>query len=387
MFEIQTLNKISKDGLATFDDNYQIADEFTNPDGVILRSYNMHETVMGKNLKAIARAGAGVNNIPVDKCAEQGIVVFNTPGANANAVKELVLAGLFLSSRKIVDAIGFAKGLVGQGAEVPKLVEKGKSQFAGPEIKGKTLGVIGLGAIGVMVANAAVSLGMEVIGYDPYISVDSAWGIKMQVQKDNDLQHIINGCDYISLHVPLNDQTRGMINTKTLENAKDGIRILNFARAELVNDDDMEKMLESGKVGCYVTDFPNERTVGFKNTVAIPHLGASTPESEENCAMMASAQLKEFLENGNITNSVNFPNCAMPREAAVRVTIAHRNVPSIITKITGVFGTAGINIENMMNKSKKDYAFTIVDTDTELKAEDVKAIEALDEVLKVRVIK
>ena len=388
MYTIKTLNKIAKCGLENFGANYQVGDEIENPDAIILRSFNMHEMELGDNLKAVARAGAGVNNIPIDKCTERGIVVFNTPGANANAVKELVLAGLFLSSRKVVSGIEWVKTLKGEGDAVTKLVEKGKSQFAGPEIKGKTLGVIGLGAIGVMVANTAVSLGMEVIGYDPFMSVDSAWSIRREVKKASEIKEVFENSDYITLHVPQNDSTKGMINKESLADTKDGVRILNFARGGLVNDDDLADALESGKVSCYVTDFPDEKILEMKNVVAIPHLGASTGESEDNCAVMAAKELVDYLENGNITNSVNFPACSMPKvENEVRFCIIHKNVPSVINKITALFSEKSINIENMINKSKKEVAITLIDTDTEVSKSDVESLRAINDVICVRVIK
>jgi len=387
MYKVKTLNKIAKCGLDNFDDNYIISETEENPDAIILRSFNMHEMELPATLKAVARAGAGVNNIPIDKCSEKGIVVFNTPGANANAVKELVIAGLLLSSRKILDSIEWAKTLKGSGADVPKLVEKGKSNFAGPEIMGKTLGVIGLGAIGVMVANAAKSLGMEVIGYDPYMSVDAAWGISKSVKKENDLKALLSECDYISMHIPLNNETKGMINDDLLSAVKPGIRILNFSRGELVDEAAIEKALNEEVVACYVTDFPNDKIIGMKNVIAVPHLGASTPESEDNCAVMAAKQLVDFLENGNIKNSVNFPECSMPRSAAIRFVIAHKNVPSMISAFSGLFSERGINIENFINKSRKDLAFTLIDTDTDVSEEDVKKLSGMEGVLHVTIIK
>ncbi len=387
MFKIQTLNKIAKCGLDNFDAKYEVSDTVENPDGIILRSFKMHDMEVGDNLKAVARAGAGTNNIPVEEYAKRGIVVFNTPGANANAVKELTIAGLFLASRKVTDAIDWAKTLKGNGADVPGMVEKGKSSFAGPEIKGKTFGVIGLGAIGVQVANAAEALGMNVIGYDPFLSVDAAWAINKNIKKSNDLNHIFAVSDYISLHLPLNDSTREMVNAELLENANDGIRILNFARGELVNNKDILAALESEKVACYVTDFPNDEVIGGKNVVAIPHLGASTPESEDNCATMAGAELVDYLENGNITNSVNYPACSMPRGGAVRITVAHMNQQSMLTQISGIISDSGINIDHMLNKSKKDYAYTIIDAADDISDNIISALESIEGVLKVRVIK
>ncbi|MDP4118074.1 MAG: 3-phosphoglycerate dehydrogenase family protein [Bacillota bacterium] len=387
MFKIQTLNKIAKCGLDNFDAKYDVSDTAENPDGIILRSFKMHDMKVGDNLKAVARAGAGTNNIPVDEYSKKGIVVFNTPGANANAVKELTVTGLFISSRKITDAIEWAKTLKGNGEDVPAMVEKGKSSFAGPEVMGKTLGVIGLGAIGVLVANAAEALGMKVIGYDPYLSVDAAWAINKNIKKSNDINQIFAVSDYISLHLPLNNETKGMVNAALLENANEGIRILNFARGELVDTEAVKNALESGKVACYVTDFPNDEVIGVKNVIAIPHLGASTPESEDNCATMAGAQLVDYLENGNITNSVNFPSCSMQRSGVLRITIAHLNKQAMLSRISGFISERGINIENMINKSKKDYAYTIIDTDGDINPADIEALAAIEGVLRVRVIK
>ncbi len=386
MFKIQTLNKIAKVGTDKLGEGYDIADTHENPDAIILRSFNMHEMEIPESVLGIARAGAGVNNIPIDKCSEKGIVVFNTPGANANAVKELAIAGLLLASRKVTDAVDWAKTLKGEGDAVGKLVEKGKSNFAGPEIYGKTLGVIGLGAIGVMVANAAYHLGMEVVGYDPYISVDAAWGISRHVEKANDLGAMLAKCDYISLHLPLNDGTRNMINADLLAKAKDGIRILNFARGELVNTPDIIAALESGKVASYVTDFPNDDQLGVPGITAIPHLGASTPESEDNCAVMAAKQLKDFLENGNIKNSVNFPNCIEPRTTKSRIVVAHKNVPNMISTLTGVLSEKGMNIEHLTNKSKKELAITMIDTDDDISAAIIDEIKATNDVLSVRLV-
>ncbi len=387
MYEVLTLNKIAKCGLDMLDEDvFTVTDASENPDAIILRSFSMHEMEIPKSLKAVARAGAGVNNIPIDKCSELGIPVFNTPGANANAVAELALAGLLLASRKVTDAVEWAKTLKGEGANVEKLVEKGKSAYAGPEIKGKTLGVIGLGAIGVMVANLANSMGMKVIGYDPYISVDAAWHLSRSVKKSNDLKMMVAQCDYITMHLPLLDSTRGMINDELIEQMEDGVRILNFARNALVDNAAMKKALESGKVACYVTDFPSEETLDMPNTVNIPHLGASTPESEDNCAVMAAKELSDFMCYGNIKNSVNYPNCEMAMEGKFRVTIAHQNIPNMLAKFSGLFSDANINIINMMNKSKKENAYTILDVD-EIPDSLEQQIEAVEGVHKVRVIK
>lgn len=387
MYEVLTLNKIAKCGLDMLDgDIFTVTDSSENPDAIILRSFSMHEMELPKSLLAVARAGAGVNNIPIEKCSENGIVVFNTPGANANAVAELALAGLLLSSRKIVDGINWASTLKGEGENVGKLVEKGKGAFVGPEIKGKTLGVVGLGAIGVMVANMAVALGMNVIGYDPYISIDAAWGLSSAVKKSNDLKMMVSQCDYITMHLPLNDSTKGMVNDELFECMEPGTRLLNFARGGLVDTDALKNAIANGKIACYVTDFPSEETLGLDNTINIPHLGASTPESEDNCAVMAAKELSDFIRFGTIKNSVNYPNCEMPMEGKYRVTIAHQNIPNMVSTISSLFANENINIINMMNKSKKDNAYTIVDVDSIPDAIEEK-IEAIDGVHKARVIK
>ena len=388
MYKIKTLNQIAKCGTDLFDGNFSV-EETATPDGILVRSASLHDYDYdaNKNLLAIARAGAGVNNIPLPTCSEKGIVVFNTPGANANAVKELVLCGLFLGSRKVVDAINWAQTLKGKGDEVAKLVEKGKSNFAGPEIAGKTLGVVGLGAIGAMVATAATHLGMTVYGYDPFISVDSAWHMSRSVIKAADLKEIYEKCDYITYHVPLNDETRGYINKDTISLMKDGVRLLNFSRAELANFDDMEKALEDGKVAAYVTDFPNERVLAMKNVVAIPHLAASTPESEDNCAVMAVKEIKEYLLNGNIENSVNFPNVSSERSTGSRICVIHKNIPNMLKAISEILGEHSLNIENMTSKSRGNYAYVIVDvSDTAAGDEISEQLYAIDGIIKVRVI-
>ena len=388
MFDILTLNKIAACGLNKLDgDNYRISDTCENPDGIILRSFSMHDMELGTNLKAIARAGAGVNNIPIDKCTEKGIVVFNSPGANANAVKELVIAGLLLASRDIVGGIEWAKTLHGKGADVPKMVEKGKSQFVGPELKGKTLGIIGLGAIGVMVANAATHLGMDVIGYDPFMTIDAAWKLSRSVKKANDLDEIYAHSDYITIHVPSNDSTKGMINSESIAKMKDNVRILTFARGDLVNNAHMAVALEEKKVACYVVDFPNDEVLSMEHVIAVPHLGASTPESEDNCAEMAAEELKDYLENGNIHNSVNFPNCEMARETQTRVTIAHKNVPNMLSRFSTIMAEKHINIVNMINKSKKENAFTIMDVEGDVTEEMAASITGMEGVLGFRIIK
>lgn len=387
MYNIQTLNKISKYGTDNFDTaKYTVADTVENPDAIMVRSAAMHDMEFGSNLLAIARAGAGVNNIPVDKCAEQGICVFNTPGANANAVKELVIAGLLISSRKVPEAMTWAQGLKGNGAEVGKMVEKGKSQFAGPEIMGKTLGVIGLGAIGVLVANAAIALGMKVVGYDPYLSVKAALGLDPAVKAVADIKELYAAADYVTIHVPYNADTKGTINADTIALMKDGVRILNFARGELVDNAAITAALESGKVAAYVVDFPSDEILGVKNAIAIPHLGASTPESEDNCAMMAALELIDYIENGNIKNSVNYPDASM-NAAGTKICVMHKNVPAVISSLTTVLGDAGINIDNMLNKSKKDYAYTMIDVSGDVSDDVIGKIKAVDSVIRVRVIK
>lgn len=386
MINVQTLNKISACGTDNFDRaKYNVADDIQNPDAIMVRSAAMHDMQFGDNLLAIARAGAGVNNIPIDRCSEQGICVFNTPGANANAVKELVLCALLMTSRKISDGIAWANSLKGNGAEVGKMVEKGKAQFVGPEIMGKTLGIIGLGAIGALVANAAISLGMDVVGYDPFLSVNAALSLSPSVKVVTDLKDLYAVSDYITIHVPYNAETKDTIREETIAQMKDGVRILNFARGELVNNADIAKALESGKVSAYAVDFPAEDILGVKNVIPTPHLGASTPESEDNCAIMAAKELIDYIENGNIRNSVNFPNAEMSA-VGTKVCVIHKNVPSIISQLTTVLGDAGINIENMLNKSKKDYAYTIIDAVGDVTDEITSKLSAVDGVIKVRAI-
>ena len=389
MYNIKTYNKISAIGLDEFDAKYTCGDDVENPVGAIVRSAALHDVEFPETLLAIARAGAGTNNIPVDRCAEEGIVVFNTPGANANAVKELVIAGILLCSRRVIPAIKWAETLKGQGAEVGKLVEKGKGAFVGPEIKGKAIGIIGLGAIGVLVANACNALGMKVYGYDPYLSVNSAWNLTHNAIHAIDLNEIYEKCDYISIHVPLTPDTKGFINKDAIKSMKDGVRVLNFARADLVNSDDMLAALDEGKVAAYVTDFPTDEMIGADGVVCIPHLGASTPESEDNCAVMAAEELIDYIENGNIVNSVNMPNISMPKSGNGRICIIHKNVPTVINKITGVISDDHINIANMLNKSKGDFAYTMLDVD-EADAANIEKmadeIKAMPEVIRVRVI-
>jgi len=386
MYKVKTLNKISDIGLKEFTDNYSFTEELNEADAVLIRSADMKSLDFGGNLLAVARAGAGVNNIPLDKCAEQGIVVFNTPGANANAVKELVIAGLLLAARDVVGGINWVQA--NKGAEgLSKLVEKGKSNFAGNEIEGKKLGVIGLGAIGVLVANAAKRLGMEVYGCDPYISVEHAWSLSRDVIHVKTVEEIFRTCDYITVHVPLMDATKHMINADSLKLMKDGVVILNFSRDALVNDEDMEKALACGKVKKYVTDFPNEKSANMNGVIAIPHLGASTEESEDNCAVMAVKEIMNYLENGSIKNSVNYPNCEVAKLISkARITLLHKNIPSMITKFTTVLSSYNVNIEELVNKSRGDYAYSVFDIDTEATEEMKKALEEIEGVLKVRVI-
>ncbi len=387
MYKIQTLNKISPIGLDLFPrDNYEIASEIVNPDAIVLRSFKMHDMEIPKSVKSVARAGAGVNNIPIDKCTERGIVVFNTPGANANGVKELVLAGLLLSSRRLVPGIEWAKTLIGKGDEIDKLVEKGKSDFAGPEIKGKRLGVIGLGAIGVMVANDAAALGMEVTGYDPFISVDAAWRLDRSVEQAKSQEALIAESDYITVHVPLTDKTKGMFNKERFATMKKGARLLNFSRGDLVNNDDLAAALADGTVGAYVTDFPTEALLKLDKVIAFPHLGASTPEAEDNCAVMAVIQTRGFLESGNIKNSVNFPNCELDFRARARLVIANRNIPNMVGQITGVLAAEKINIADMINKHKGELAYNIIDVDGEVPDGAVDKIRAIEGVIMARVI-
>lgn len=383
MYKIQLLNKISETGLAVLDSKYTCGENVENPDGIILRSFSMHDMELPKSLSAVARAGAGVNNIPIDKCSEQGVVVFNTPGANANAVKELVLTALLLSSRKIVQGIEWAKTLIGQEG-VGKLVEKGKSNFVGPEIAGKTLGIIGLGAIGVKVANAAHHLDMEILGYDPFLSVDSAWHLTRFAHKASGLDAVLENSDYITIHVPATKDTAGMFNAESIAKMKKGARLLNFSRGELVDEAAVIAALESGQLSCYITDFATDALLKNDKVIVLPHLGASTPESEENCAVMAATEIKDFLENGNIKNSVNFPNCNLGAVSGTRVTVAHKNIPSMLNQISNVFSKEGINIENMINKSKGDYAYTMIDV-ANIKDEAIGELEAIDGVIKVRV--
>ncbi len=385
MYNILTLNKIAKIGLAQLGDNYVVADDTANPDAVLVRSAAMHDMELPESLLAIARAGAGTNNIPIDKCTQQGIVVFNTPGANANAVKELVLAGMLISSRDVLGGIEWAKTLKGNGAQVGKMVEKGKSNFVGPEIKGKTLGVIGLGAIGALVANAAAALGMSVIGYDPFLSAEAAAKLDAAIKVTADLEDVYPVADYITIHVPLNPNTKELINAQTIAKMKDSVRIMNFARDGLVNSTDILAGINSGKIAAYVTDFATDDILGEKGVIALPHLGASTPESEDNCAVMAANEIKAYLETGSIINSVNLPCINVAKTANPRFTVIHSNVPTILNQITAKFSDLGANIENVQSKSRGDYAYTVLDASGNVDGveEQLKAIEG---VIRVRTI-
>lgn len=382
MYKIKLMNKISKVGTDLFGQQYQIGEEIENEDGILVRSASLHDYQFPSTLLAIARAGAGVNNIPIDQCSEQGIVVFNTPGANANAVKELVLCALFLSSRQIVEGIDWVKTLKGQEG-VGKLVEKGKSQFVGPEIDGKKLGIIGLGAIGVHVANAAIKLGMEVYGYDPYISVDAAWGMSKWVKNAQNMDTIFSECDYITLHAPSTPETKAMINQESVAKMKDGVRIINFARADLVDSQAVLEGIQKGKIKKYITDFATEDIIDQKDVIVMPHLGASTPESEDNCAIMAVKEMQDYLENGNITHSVNLPSVHEPRTTKYRICLIHKNVPNMLAQFATLFANKHINIENMVNKAKGEYAYTMIDTQDVVDCEELKN---LDHVIQVRVI-
>jgi len=387
MFKIMTVNKISPKGLELFPrDQYEVASELSNPDAIIVRSSPLHEMEFPESVKAIARAGVGTNNIPVERCTEKGIVVFNTPGANANAVKELVVAGLLLSCRRIHEGISWTKSLLGQTEDIPGIVEQNKNQFAGPELMGKTLGVIGLGAIGVMVANAAVGLGMRVIGYDPFISVESAWRLSRDVIRAEGLESLLRQSDFITLHTPLTDKTRGLLNEERFAVMKKGVRIMNFARGGLVNNEDLIEALQTGQVAKYVTDFPEEKLLKVENVLCIPHLGASTPEAEENCAIMAATQLKTFLETGNINRSVNFPDCTLERTGKVRLTVSNFNIPNMVGQITAILAKEKINISDLLNRHKDGIAYNIIDLDSDISDESITRIQSIEGVIRVRKI-
>ena len=380
---IQLLNKIAKVGLSELGAAYTIGESVANPDGIMVRSAVMHEMELGSELKAIARAGAGVNNIPIDRCTQKGIVVFNTPGANANGVKELAICALLLAARNVVGGIEWAKTLT---EDVAKQVEKGKSKFAGTELLGKTLGVIGLGAIGGLIANVALELGMKVIGCDPFLSVEGAWNLDHRVVRAATYDEIFEKADYITLHVPATKDTKNMICAESIAKMTDGVKIINLSRADLVCAADVKAAMESGKISAYVTDFPTEEVLAIPGAVAIPHLGASTEESEDNCAVMAARELDDYLTNGNIKNSVNFPNLEMPRSGVSRICVLHANIPAVITKITAAISDEGLNIENMTNKSKGENAYTVVDVSSIPAGEAVARINAVDGIFKVRII-
>lgn len=387
MFDIQVFNQISQKGLDLLSkDKYVLGENIQNPDGILLRSYKLHDMQLPDNLKAIARAGVGVNNIPIDRCLEKGVVVFNTPGANANAVKELTIAGLLLSSRKIVEGIEWGRSLVGEKA-VSKKIEKGKKAFAGSEIQGKTLGVIGLGAIGILVANAAHSLGMEVLGYDPFMSVDAAWRLSRGVERAETLEELLNKSDYITIHVPLKEDTKHMLGQREFAAMKKGVRLLNFSRGELVDTSALREAIEKDIIASYITDFPDEELLQMERVICVPHLGASTAESEENCAVMAATELKDYLENGNIRNSVNYPDCVIPRRGVpYRLSVNHQNVPNMVGQITTLLAKHHINIENMLNRSRKEYAYTLLDISDAPNKDIIENIKDIEGVSRVRVL-
>jgi D-3-phosphoglycerate dehydrogenase / 2-oxoglutarate reductase len=387
MYRIKTLNKIASIGLAQLDKGrFVVEDDCTNPDGILVRSAKMHDYEFPEALRAIARAGAGTNNIPIDRCSEAGIVVFNTPGANANAVKEEVIFAMLAASRRMFEANEWARKEAASGADVLTTMEKAKSQFAGPEIMGKTLGIIGLGAIGAKVADAALALGMSVVGYDPYLSVSAALSLDRHVNVVNNLDDLLKVSDYITIHVPLNDSTRDTIDADAISKMKGNVRIINLARNGLVNVDAILAALKSGRVAAYVTDFPESEVANVPGVIALPHLGASTPESEDNCAVMAAHELQDYLDNGNITNSVNMPNVSMERSGVARVCVIHRNVPNLLAQITAVASAAGMNVENLANKSRKEYAYTMMDVDNKVNDEVVKQLAAIDGVIRIRVM-
>ena len=387
MYKYHCLNPISHVGLDHLDENYVNTESAEDADAILVRSAKMHDMEFGDNLKVIARAGAGVNNIPLDRCADEGIVVFNTPGANANGVKELAIAGMLLAARDIIGGINWVQEYEEDG-DIAKITEKKKKAFAGTELEGKKLGVIGLGAIGVLVANAAVHLGMEVYGYDPYVSVDSAWNLSRNIHHAKTVDELYKECDYITIHVPALEDTKGMIDKNAIGLMKDGVVILNLARDVLVNQEDIVDALVSGKVRCYVTDFPTKEIVGVKGAIVIPHLGASTEESEDNCAKMAAAEVRDFLENGNITHSVNYPDCDMGVKGdGPRITILHRNIPNMLGQFTGLLAEKNMNISLMANKSRKEYAYTMIDVDAEVSKEVEEQLSAITGVLRVRVIR
>lgn len=386
MFRIQTLNKISPLGLELFPkDKYEVSSDMTNPDAILVRSADMNSSEIPSSVLAIARAGAGYNNIPVVKCSESGVVVFNTPGANANAVKELTLAALLISSRNIVGGINWCAS-VADNPDVAELVEKEKSKFTGPEIKGKTLGVVGLGAIGVMVANDAISLGMDVIGYDPFISVDAAWNLSREVVRADTLESLLSKSDYVTLHIPQSENTKGLMDAEKFRMMKAGARIVNFSRNALVRDKDVVEALESGKLSAYVTDFPTPELLKCKKVIPVPHLGASTPEAEDNCAIMAVKQIMNFLENGSIRNSVNFPHCKLEKRAKCRMLVINRNIPNMVGQITTILATANINITDLINHHRDDFAYNIIDTEQAITEPVLEQIRKVEGIIRVRAI-
>ncbi len=386
MYKIRTLNKIARIGMESLDpEKYEVGDDLENPDAILVRSANMLDMEFPPTLKAISRAGAGVNNIPIDRCSQEGIVVFNTPGANANAVKELAVASLLLSSRNIVGGINWVKNLELNG-QVAKTVEKNKSRYAGPELFGKRLGVLGLGAVGTMVANTAAELGMHVYGYDPYITVERAWLLSKSVIRASEINEIFEFCDYLALHMPSTPETRDFINADSLKSMKDGVRIINLSRGDLVNNQAMAEALESGKVACYLTDFPNEEVLQMKNVIAIPHLGASTPESEDNCAIMAVDEVVDYLENGNIKNSVNFPDVSNPKGGVESICIIHENIPNILAQISTALSNENINIENLSSRSKKEYAYSVFEITQKCPQKTVDKLKCIQGVIRVNVI-
>ena len=387
MHQIKTMNNISATvGSILTPDRYLIDDAVTAPEGILVRSAKCHDMVFNPELRAIARAGAGTNNLPVERCTEAGIVVFNTPGANANAVKELVFAAMLMNARNLADAVNWCKSIAEEGEAIPDLVESSKKRFTGHELLGKKLGVIGLGAIGVMVANEGYALGMEVCGYDPFISIAHAWGLSRAVSRSTSLEDLLHSCDYVSIHVPLSDKTHHYINADALSQFKRGATLLNFSRGDLVDDHAVLQALAAGQISNYITDFPNQNLVKQQGVTCIPHLGASTPESEENCAVMAARELKDYLENGNINNSVNMPNCTMPRSGGMRICLIHRNAPNMIGQFTGLLSKRHANISNMINQSRGDMAYTIIDLDEKVNNGLENGLAALDHVIRVLVL-
>ena len=387
MFRIQTMNKISPEGLDLFPrDRYEVASEIPHPDAILVRSADLHSVTIPGSVLAIARAGAGVNNIPVADCSRRGIAVFNTPGGNANAVKELVIASLLISARDIVGGINWAAGIAGQADQVPDLVEKEKSKFGGPELRGKTLGVVGLGAIGVMVANDAAALGMNVIGYDPYISVDAAWDLSREVVRADTLEGLLSRSDYVTLHIPLSDTTRGLLNAEKFRFTKKGARIINLARGGLVNEADIIEALNQEKLSSYVTDFPSAELLACRRACCIPHLGASTPEAEDNCAVMAVRQLMDYLESGMVKNSVNFPRCRLDQRAPHRILVVNRNIPNMVGQITTILAGGEINITDLINHHRDEYAYNIIDTEQPVHVDVLEQIICVEGIIRVRTI-